>query len=135
MLMTAEARLPIKYWSPGWIFRQILDTFWWELTGQAANRFPATFRKDQGHFGHPGYVLAEIGDYQITLCPMSTRHHGKRYVRAGTRLEVTGHIFDKDSYLVESALINLPRKAGLFADLPRFLGICPPDKLAGKVGK
>ncbi len=119
-----DDRPPMEYWRKGWVFKNVQDLIWQNITEGA---FP-----DYVHTTHPGYVLQEIGDYGIALCPLTThpkKKQRKRLIPKGKLLDVTGHVMDKDSYLVERAISRLPRCGQIFKRNPSFLGVYPPEKL------
>jgi len=131
--MVAEARIPMMYWEKGWVFRNIEDVVWRAVTSAPASEaetvFPATLRRD--HTTHPGYVVEEVGNYALRLCPLTSRRQKAPYIPADTILEKTGFRIDQNSYLVLRSAALLPRKAGFFPRLPQFLGICPEQSLCG----
>ncbi|MBQ9405300.1 MAG: hypothetical protein IJU37_01005 [Desulfovibrio sp.] len=121
------ARIPLQYWACGWLFKAIDDILWRSITSEARDTFPATLRED--HTTHPGYVLRDIGNYGVELCPLTSRPKPGQRIPAGTRLQPTGFVLEKDSYPVFRAATVLPRKNGIFPKLPQFLGIFPPHEL------
>ncbi len=125
--LVTDARIPMEYWSEGWMFKAIDDLLWQTMTRDAQHTFPATLRTDRKT--HPGYVTREIGDDFVELCPLTTRHRSLPRIPAGSRLEPTGFPMDKTSYVVTSAASRLPRNNDIFPILPKFLGIFPPEKL------
>ena len=127
-LEALPGRHPVKFWSTGWLFKEIADTTWQLVTSKASHIFPATLRED--HRGHPGYVLREIGNYAVELCPLTTRRQNAPHIPAGTTLEATGRRWDRDSYLVEAASSSLSRRKGVFDKLPEYLGILPLSRFA-----
>lgn len=122
-------RIPMKYWSTGWVFREIDDHDWHTLTIDSEERFPECFRKN--HFGHPAYILDEIGDYNIVLCPLSTskRNLGCQYIPEKAILEQTGYGWEMRSYVVCRASTRIRRDDRNLQRLPRFLGVFPSHKL------
>ena len=100
-LPTLIGRHPMQFWFPGWLFKEIADSTWRLVTSKASHIFPTTLRED--HYSHPGYVLREIGNYAVELCPLTTCRQNAPYIPAETRLESTGHPWPKDSYLVMAA--------------------------------
>ena len=124
-ILVPEAKLPIKFWETGWVFKAIDDMDWRVLTN---NVFPATLRKD--HKTHPGYIFREIGDYALMLCPLSSIGWKKfKFIPEGAVLEITKIKMDKKSYVIDRASSLLPRYNRLFYSNPKFLGIYPPEKL------
>ncbi len=132
-VMVAEARIPMMYWEERWVFRNIEDIVWRTVTAEPASEaetvFPTTLRRD--HRSHPGYVLEEVGNYALRICPLTSRRQNTPYIPAGTILEKTGFRMDRDSFLVLSAVAVLPRRIKFFSRLPQFLGICPVCRLLG----
>lgn len=120
------ARLPVAYWPEGGLFVNIRDKAWRHLTN---GEFPKTCDREDGT--HPGYVMERISNMALRLYACSTKNFvgkGVKYIPAGLKLEMTGHMKDATSYIVERAVVNLPlvRK---FSRPPLFLGICPKEKL------
>ncbi len=130
-VMVAGARLPMDYWEGGWVFRGIEDLAWRAITTAeetgSEQIFPATLRPN--HKSHPAYVLSEVGNYALRICPLTSRPQTSPYIPDNAILEKTGFRMDRDSFLVLGASVVLPRRAGLFPQLPVFLGIWPPDRL------
>lgn len=126
-VMTANSRFPMEFWGTGWVFRQISDQDWLELTKDSMEPFPMTL--DKKRYGHPGYIVAE-GDLHIDLCPLSTKMM-RRYpaIPPDATLAPTGFKWDSKSYVVTRAMCRLPRNNVIFPILPAFLGIFPFEKL------
>ena len=129
-LLTLPGSHPVKFWSTGWLFKEIADSTWQLVTSKASHIFPATLRED--HHGHPGYLLREIGNYAVELCPLTSCRQNAPYIPKGTTLEETGRTWDsdRDSYLVEAASSSIARRKGFFAKLPEYLGILPLSKFS-----
>lgn len=105
-------------------FQGALDKGLREATGV----FPATFRPDRK--SHPLYVLDRVGDIGHRVCPCSSRNWAaRRFIREGCVLEITQRITDRNSYLVESCLFNLPLDPELWERL-LFMGRVPEACLA-----
>ena len=125
-LLVRDARLPMTCWREGWVLREIEDGVWLTITAET-HPFPRRLRPD--HWGHPGYVLEEVGNYALRLCPCtSLRQSGQRIPR-GAVLQPTGVVTDRDTYLVEGSAAVISRDGAPFPQYPRFLGMFPPENL------
>ena len=124
-VLGSVTRLPLPHWKDGMFFKGFPDESAWELSG---GRFPAGPIRGT----HPVFSLkAQPDSVGFRVCPCSSKrpYHGEtvRYVRKGCCLLHTGHIVDRNSYLVEECRFNIPRS--LAAEL-RFLGQVPEDCIA-----
>ena len=124
--LVLDARIPVTFWRTGWFLRQIEDLCWLELTRETRT-FPQTLRRE--HRGHPGYVIEEIGNFAVRLCPCSTKGLRGPFIPRGVRLQVTGLETDVRSYVVVACSSVIPREGDIFGETPQFLGIFPPDQL------
>lgn len=127
-------RIPMEYWEVGWVLKEIADADWYMFTKDSENVFPRSFRYDEGHYGHPGYVLKEEGDFYIDICPLSTCESLNaplkyKYISDTDILEATGYGWSKKSFVVERSSSRVPRSYRLFKCIPQFLGVFPPHKL------
>lgn len=125
-VLVRDARLPPSCWRAGWLLRQIEDLCWRELTAET-HPFPRRLRPD--HTGHPGYVLEEIGNFALRLCPCSSMPQPAPCIPQGTILQPTGFIINHNSYLVTESAVVISRDGALFPQSPKFLGIFPPENL------
>lgn len=126
-LLVRDARLPMTCWREGWVLREIEDGVWLTITAET-HPFPRCLRPN--HRGHPGYVLEEIGNYALRICPCSSLPQSGPLIPWGAVLQPTGVINDRDTYLVEGSAVVLSRDGAPFQQHPpRFLGIFPPEKL------
>lgn len=123
-VLVQNARVPSVFWSAGWLLREIEDVCWLTITEDS---FPRRLRPD--HKGHPGYVLEEIGNYALRLCPCSSLPQSSPYIPQGTVLQPTAFIISSDSYVVEKCSSVIPRDDTTFSKIPKFLGVFPPEKL------
>lgn len=121
-VLVRDARLPLTFWREGWVLREIEDGTWLTLTAET-HAFPRRLRSD--HVGHPGYVLEEIGNYALRLCPCSSLPQPGPRVPKGTVLQPTGFVNERDTYLVEGSSAVISRDGAIFRQYPRFLGIFP----------
>ncbi len=128
-LLGAPGRFPMRFWRQGFVLQDITDLCWRRFTAQAREVFPATLRHD--HVSHPGYVKDVLPQGKVRIIPLSTKRSGKRYIKAGTRLQLTGFPWDRDSYLVMRGSCLIPQQDRLFEQLPRYLGVHPYDEMAG----
>ncbi|MCF8037985.1 MAG: hypothetical protein K9K79_01585 [Desulfohalobiaceae bacterium] len=95
-------RLPPDYWKENMFFKGARDTVLRELT----NDFPKVVKNTAST--HPVFVTKIFPGIKIRLCPCTSRPSPVRYIPRGTRLETTGVVVDRDSYLLEDYYFNLP---------------------------
>lgn len=112
--------LPLRYWKKRMLFRGLPDRWARKWTGR---QFPV--RRSTGT--HPVFSLAKLpGGIGWRVCPFSSKRPYQqtafRYIQAGCRLQPTGYVLDRNSYLIEHIRINIPRA---FATTLRFTGIVP----------
>ncbi len=125
-VLVRDARLPPVFWGTGWVLRQIEDTCWLTITAEA-QPFPRRLRPD--HTGHPAYVLEEIGNYALRICPCTSLPQPGPRIPRGAVLQPTGVVCDRDSFLVTGSTSVISRASAIFSRIPAFLGIFPPEKL------
>ena len=116
------------FWSTGWIMQFLRDKYWKTTTGGG---FPGKFNDGDPegiYHGHPLYVLRELGNFHMELCPMTTRCSKMPYIPEGSVLEVTGVVQEKNSYVLTRYTIKLGRNAR-FPKPPSFKGVWQPEKL------
>lgn len=123
-------RFSMEYWAIGWVLKEIRDMDWANFTRDAEEQFPRTFRKEEGHVGHPAYVLEEIGSEAIVICPLTgCRQPGGEFIEPTDLLAPAGRRLDKRSWLARRSISRLARDNGLFYNFPILVGIFPPDRL------
>ncbi len=134
-LLGAPGRFPMRFWQQGFVLQDITDLCWRRFTVQAREVFPATLRSN--HVTHPGYVRDVLPGGRVRIIPFSTKGAGKCCLKAGTRLQLTGFLWDRDSHLVMRGSCLIPQQDRLFEQLPRYLGVHPYDEMAvnGQQGK
>lgn len=125
-VLVLDARVPLAFWRQGWVLRQIEDVHWKEITKDSPEPFPRNLRSDRK--GHPAYVLQEIGNYALKICPCSSQHQSCLRIPKGAILKPTGLLMSKDSYIIERSAVTLPRSSR-FPRIPEFLGIFPVEDL------
>jgi len=114
-------RLPLLRWEPRMLFRGALDRLMKKLTGD----FPHNPRP--GKTTHPLFVLKSLPNLAHRVCPCSSKDWGsRRVIRKGCRLEYTGRVTERDTFLVESCRFNLPMDPA-FTDRLAFLGRVPEE--------
>jgi hypothetical protein len=120
--------LPPRHWKERMLFSGIPDTDLRLHTGD----FPATLRKDRTT--HPVYVLKSLAVGHL-VCPCSSKQFRKRqrFIKKGCRLEMSSHVTDRNSYLVERYIFTMPMD-GRFSRKYRFRGRVPSSCLAGEEG-
>lgn len=131
-LLVFKAKLPVEYWSEGWLFSGISDLLWRVITAEIPEPFPKTLRAKEEHYTHYGYVIREISNTSIELCPLSSKNftgEAACSIPAGRKLDITGHVLEQTSYLVQRAISQIPRNSNIFKVLPTFLGVYPPTLL------
>lgn len=121
-VLVMGARLPLRYWKERMLFRGLQDQMTSQLTG---GLFPAKLASG----AHPAFSLQELPDRAgFRVCPCSSRKpfHTKRYryIKEGSCLRYTGHITDRNSYLIENVPFNIPPAV---ARTLRFMGEVPEE--------
>jgi hypothetical protein len=103
ILGDAIKNLPPDQWKNRMFFMGVPDM---DLRQHTGGKFPATLRPDKDT--HPVFVLRCRPTGHL-LCPCTSKRDRKRwYIARGCRLEMTGHIMDRDSFLVENFSFTLP---------------------------
>jgi len=131
-ILGAVTKLPLKYWKPGMFFVGAGDRELYELT---EGRFPG---KPVNWKTHPIYSLKALpGNVGFKVCPCSSgapfNQKTYRYISRDCRLAHTGHVMDRNSYLVERGIFNIPRSVAIRL---RFRGVVPGECLkVGRTGK
>lgn len=118
-------RLPPSQWQERMLFAGAPDRSLREQTGS----FPATFRSATST--HPIFVLRLLAaGHLVCPCSSSGSKHRQRYIRQNCRLELSGRITDRDSFLVEQYSFTMPLDDRLARHL-MFRGLVPRECLAG----
>ena len=119
-------KLPPSQWQERMFFTGAPDRSLREKTGS----FPASFRTEK--HTHPLFVLRPHSSGHL-VCPCSSRgsRYRQRYIRKNCRLELSGKITDRDSFLVEQYSFTLPNDSRLARQL-LFMGRVPLTCLAGE---
>ena len=111
--------LPPSYWKERMFFFAASD----RRLKAATKAFPARINRHRGT--HPLFVMRVIPEVGSRLCPCSTKcWYVKRFISKGCRLEITGKVTDRDSYLVEDLSFILPQDPAFWKPL-RFAGRVP----------
>jgi hypothetical protein len=124
-VLGATLNLPLKYWRPRFYFTGAPDETLHELSDGEfpAAKTPARF----SHKTHPILALKSLPDtvgFKVSPCSSQKPYRmGRfRYIRGGCRLRYTGHVMDRDSYIVDKVRFNIPSSV---AYRLRFLGEVP----------
>jgi len=126
-ILGAMSRLPLRYWQERMFFTGARDSELLRLTG---SRFPCK----PGHEGtHPVFSLRPLPDgVGFKVCPCSSkrplRTRSFRFIKKGCRLSHTGHVMDRNSYLVEAVRFSIPPSV---ASALFFRGQAPEKCLQG----
>jgi len=120
-----NSKYPLVYWGKGWFFFGMKNDHWAALTAKSRQPFPI-----QAKNTHPGYVLEEVGDCLVSLCPCSSHcwDRPKAWIPKGAELTPTGYVMDRDTYILVRSAVQVPRKGEWRG--ARFMGIFPPEKLS-----
>ncbi|RZB34193.1 MAG: hypothetical protein SRB2_03586 [Desulfobacteraceae bacterium Eth-SRB2] len=107
MVLGFVVNLSLPYWRDHFFFMGADDANFFQLTG---GEFP---KKIEPGKTHPIFTLKALPNHVgYRVCPCSSRkpfdRHHYRYINKGCRLEFTNHEMDRNSYLVENILLNLP---------------------------
>jgi hypothetical protein len=127
-VLGATVNLPLRYWRADMLFSGAPDDRLHDLT---AGLFPLRLVKKKTH---PLFCLQVLPDaVGCRVCPCTSsrprRAIPRRSIRQGCILAYTGQIMDRESYLVDEILFNVP------ADLAfklRFRGLVPEKCLSGE---
>jgi len=129
-ILGSVLNLPIRYWRPHFFFFGTKDEDFSRLTD---NQFPKklVFGKT-----HPAFSLRPLPKGSgFKVCPCtSKRSFDKshfRYIQKDCRLSHTGYVMDRNSYLVEDIIVNLPPS---IANTLLFKGEVPSECMSS-VGK
>jgi hypothetical protein len=107
-VLGAVTHLPISFWKPNMFFTGARDD---DLSLFTNGQFPKTNIPGKSH---PVYSLRKLPQgVGFTVCPCSSKRPFSRgafrYIRKGCQLGHTGHVMDRDSYLIERSRFNVPR--------------------------
>lgn len=118
--------LPPGQWQDRMFFVGVADT---DLRRHTGGEFPATLRPHMAT--HPVFVLQARPAGHL-VCPCSSRgnRNANWYIRKGCCLEMTGHIMDRDSFIIERCVFTLPLDSRFSRKL-RFQGIVPENCIQG----
>jgi hypothetical protein len=121
LILTSNARIPMRYWRPYFRFIGLRDATLHSLSDGA---FP---RKLEAGKMHPLFSLERLADgIGFKLCPCSSKKPFEmsryRYIREGCQLLHTEEIVDRNSYLVENITLNIP--PSMYRDM-KFRGEVP----------
>jgi hypothetical protein len=124
-VLGATVNLPLKFWRPRFYFTGAPDETLHELSG---GEFPAA--KTPARFSyktHPILALKSLPDtvgFKVSPCSSQKPYRmGRfRYIRGGCRLRFTGHVMDRDSFIIDTVRFNIPPSV---AYRLRFFGEVP----------
>jgi hypothetical protein len=125
LILGSVKNLPITYWRPNYFFFGGKDI---ELKRLTDGAFPA---KPVSGKSHPVFALRPLPqNVGFKVCPCSSQKpyaaSAYRFIARNCRLEPTGYQMDRNSYLVETVELNIPRA---FAYELRFRGRVPDSCL------
>ncbi len=118
-------KFPVCFWETYMIFTGVRNIWWRNET----NEFPST-NIEEGT--HPLFVLGKNSNLSLKKFPCLSYKQITRYVKKGCHLEHTGHITDKNSYIIERFSFSLPVSA-TFSVQPRFLALSRNNVLSEAV--
>jgi hypothetical protein len=98
--------LPRAQWEERMFFFNALDK---QVRLETHGIFPHHIKSATS--AHPIFVLKTLGNLAHEVCPCSSKcfSEGMRYIAKGCKLEVTGWIMDRNSYLVEELVFTMPQ--------------------------
>ena len=107
MVLGSVVNLPLAYWQDHFFFMGAEDARLFQLSD---GEFP---KKTKPGKTHPVFTLKALPNHVgYRVCPCSSRkpfdRYHYRYIKKGCRLRFTNHEMDRNSYLVENILLNLP---------------------------
>lgn len=126
ILGNAIKTLPPVQWQTYMFFMGVPDA---DLRQHTGGGFPATLRSDMNT--HPAFIL-RIGSTGHLLCPCSSKGNKQklRYIQKGCRLEMSDHVMDRDSFLVEHYIFTIPIDSRFSRKLI-FKGLVPISCITG----
>ena len=106
-ILPVARNLPIDYWRSGFWFRGAPDETLHSLTG---GLFPHAVQEKKTH---PVYALKALpGKAGFRVCPCSSKRPYRasvfRFIREGCVLKHKNYIMDRNAYLIESVIFNIP---------------------------
>ena len=111
LILTSNARIPLKYWRRNFWFVGARDEDLHRLTG---GRFARDFDPEKTHPIMALRVLEHGAG--CVVCPCSSKKPFQastfRFIRQECVLLHTGHVMDRNSYLVESLSFSMPVSMG-----------------------
>jgi hypothetical protein len=123
LVLTTNAHIPLKLWRKNFWFSGAKDETLHALTGGEFSR------KIVDGKTHPMLALNPLErGVGCSVCPCSSKKpHGAasfRFIRKGCTLRYTGHVMDRDSYMVDALSFSIPSALAyeLGIALPRRLG-------------
>jgi len=122
-ILSAVTNLPLRYWKPHMFFTGARDI---ELASLTQGHFPVKQIKRKTH---PIFSLEQLPlNTGFRVCPCSSKvpfqQKRFRFIRKGCRLLHTGHLMDRDSYLIEKVIFNIPSSVAFRL---RFRGEVPEE--------
>lgn len=123
LVLTAGTRLPLCYWRERFFFKGAVNK---KLRILTEGGFP---RKAPSAGTHPIFVLTSLPQrvgHRVCPCSSVRRYQGRRqrYIKQGCRLGYSSTIIDRNSYLVEHYIFNMPHDE---AGSVRFIGETPEE--------
>lgn len=111
--------LPPYLWQERMFFRGAPDHTLRSLT----STFPSQVRTS-----HPIFVLQAVSRLAVRACPCTSSPGPWPYVPRNTRLEITGRIMDRTSFVLEDLIFPVPRDQK-FTKALSFWGRVPKDRV------
>ena len=117
-------KIPVRFWEANMLFSGVKNTWWRaETIG-----FPATEFKSGTH---PLFVLRPSSNLGFNVCPCSSKGYNvQRYIQSGCGLLQSGHVMDRDSFLVERFAFTMP-VSSTFKLQPGYMGKVPEACIKG----
>lgn len=120
VLGEAVQNIGAALWEPGMFFKGAADNDLKELT----RVFPRELNR---HSTHPIYILNRNANLGHVLCPCTSKQQKNAdYIVQGCKLRYTGHVMDRNSYLLKWLEFRLPRNSSAFEGL-YYMGIVPEE--------
>lgn len=124
VLGDSMTKIPVRFWEANMLFSGVKNTWWRMKTGG----FPAT---GSNTGTHPLFVLKPSSNVGFQVCPCSSKGHSvNRYIQAGCALLQSGHVMDRDSFLVERFAFSMP-VSSTFKLQAGFMGKVPETCIKG----
>ena len=130
LVLGAAVNIPLKYWRDYFFFSGAADLV---LYGYSTERFPKTPKR---YKTHPIFTLRRLpGGIGYRVCPCSSQkpYYQKKYrfISKGCRLNHTNHRMDRDSYIIDQIVFNLPPSEAMRL---RFRGQVPSKCIVERGG-